>query len=254
MEQISFYNSFQFNIFNRTCYSHTDNSCGIPFHYLARMLRGSARIVSVTGEELDLQAGDIFYLPMGLQYHSYWTCDAEGEARWESYGFTTLPYASYICYSMQKISASDEDVKILDELSKNIEVSPISVGLLYLFLGRAFENMRVDRLDPKAITWEKAVTYVSTHPDLQVKNLALYCNMSESGIYVFFKQYANTTPIRLKNEIFIKKAIDLLVTTDLSVEEISSRTGFCNPAYFRKQLKHLTGKTPSRIRKEGQTI
>ena len=254
MEHISFYNSFQFNLHRRTCSSHTDNTCGIPFHYLARMVRGSARIVSLSGEVIEVGAGEVFYLPMGLRYQSYWSADDGGEIEWESYGFKMLPTASEARYSMQKIDSQAEDLAILDELSKNIRVSPSSVGLLYLFLGRSLEKMRKDRADPKAATWERAVSYISAHPDFQVRELAIYCNMSESGIYSFFKSYGKTTPIELKNRILIKRAVDLLTTTDLTVEEICSRIGFCNAAYFRKQLRRVTGKTPQQLRRESERI
>jgi AraC-like DNA-binding protein len=254
MEQIFFYNSFQFNLHRRTCSSHTDNTCGIPFHYIARLLRGSARIVSVTGEEISVAAGEVFYLPMGLRYHSYWSAEDGGEIVWESYGFKMLPTSREARLAMQKIEAGAEESAILDELSKNIRVSPSSVGLLYLFLGRSLEKMRRERSDPKAATWERAVSYISAHPDFQVRELAIYCNMSESGIYAFFKQYGHTTPIELKNKMLINRATDLLVTTDLSVEEICSRTGFCNAAYFRKQLRRVTGKTPHEIRRESERI
>ena len=78
--------------------------------------------------------------------------------------------------------------------------------------------------------------------------------MSESGIYAFFKSYGGTTPIEVKNRILINRAVDLLTTTDLSVEEICSRVGFCNAAYFRKQLRRVTGKTPHEIRRESERI
>ena len=152
------------------------------------------------------------------------------------------------------IRIKDGTLQRLDELSKNIKVSPSSVGLLYIFLGRSLEKMRQDRKDPKAATWDRAVSYISANPNFQVKELATYCNMSESGIYAFFKQYGHTSPIELKNRILIKRAVDLLTTPDLSIEEICSRIGFCNAAYFRKQLRRVTGKTPHEIRRESERI
>lgn len=218
------------------------------------MVRGTVRLVSDTGDELVLGEGDIFYLPMGQRYHSYWMVDSGGTVEWESYGFTTLPNANNIHYAMQKIEAAGEDIRILDELKKNRKISPLSVGLLYLFLGRAFPYMKVDRVDSKAAIWNKAVFYINNTREFHVKDLAAYCNMSESGIYAFFKQYANTTPIELKNRTLVKRAVNLLTTTDMPIEEVSDRVGFCNPAYMRKQLKKFTGKTPSQIRRGKQTI
>ena len=254
MEQISFYNSFNFYIHHLTSYRHTDNTCGIPCHYIARMIRGSARIVSTSGEELLLKVGDVFYLPMGLRYHSYWSLDEGGEVAWESYAFKILPTSQKVRYAMQIIDADEDGIAVLDSLSENLKVSPTSVGLLYLFIGRVIDKMRTDSVDARAQLWDRAVSYITAHPDLQVRELATYCNMSESGIYAFFKNYGQTTPIELKNRILIKRATDLLMTTDLSVEEICSRIGFCNAAYFRKQLRRVTGKTPHEIRRESERI
>ena len=155
--------------------------------------------------------------------------------------------------AVQKIDVDEEDISILDELARDINVSPISVGLLYLFLGRVSGKMRSDRLDPRAILWEKAVAYITAHPDFQVRSLAAHCNMSESGVYAFFKGYG-TTPIELKNKMLVQRAVDLLTTTDLSIEDISARVGFCNAAYFRRQLRRVTGKTPMEIRRESEHI
>ena len=74
--------------------------------------------------------------------------------------------------------------------------------------------------------------------------------MSESGLYAFFRNYAGSTPINLKNKIKTENAVALLESTDLSVEEISQRTGFCSAEYFRKITKQKTGKTPTEIRRE----
>ena len=254
MEQISFYNFFQFNVHRRSCASRTDNSCGIPYHYIARMISGRARIVSLSGETVEAGEGEIFYLPKGLKYHSYWSCGEAGEVVWESYGFTTLPISSDVHYAMQTIETSEKEREILDALSRDIRVSPTTVGLLYLFVGRSLKNMRHDTADSRAAAWESAVKYVSEHPNFRVCELAAHCHMSESGVFAFFKQYGGVTPVELKNQILVKKAVELLLTTDLSIEEICSRTGFCNAAYFRKQLRRVTGKTPREIRREGTRI
>ena len=136
MEQISFYNFFQFNVHRRSCESRTDNSCGIPYHYIARMISGRARIVSLSGETIEVGEDEIFYLPKGLKYHSYWSCSEAREVAWESYGFKTLPISSNVHYAMQKIEAGETEREILDALSRDIKVSPTTVGLLYLFVGR----------------------------------------------------------------------------------------------------------------------
>ena len=89
-----FCKTFTFRTIRLESFHHTDNSAGISCHFVARMNSGSGIIRALSGEELHLRAGDIFYLPKGLQYHSYWTIDETGDrsVSWESYGFTYYPY------------------------------------------------------------------------------------------------------------------------------------------------------------------
>jgi AraC family transcriptional regulator of arabinose operon len=78
--------------------------------------------------------------------------------------------------------------------------------------------------------------------------------MSESGLYTLFRENFKTTPIGLKNQTKVEKAVKQLELTSMSVEEISDSLGFPNTAYFRKIVKRYTGKTPSVIRKEFKHI
>lgn len=44
--------------------------------------------------------------------------------------------------------------------------------------------------------------------------------------------------------------MDLLLTTEKSVAEISEMVGYSSPANFSTFIKNVTGKTPSAIRRE----
>ncbi len=250
MNHISFCDSFKFRICSLKGFRHNDNSSGIEHHFVARMIRGTGRIVTLGGEELNLKKGDVFYLPRGLKYNSYWTPDESNTVEWESYGFEELPVPDGKIYSMQIISPSPEAIACLDKMLEDMTVGASSIGNLYLFLGHVLQMMTERDLDPDAMLFEKAKKYISQNLDFKVAELARFCNMSESGLYAFFRRYANTSPIQLKNLIKVENAAALLETTDLSVEEISERAGFCSAEYFRKIMKQQTGKTPTEIRRE----
>ena len=51
------------------------------------------------------------------------------------------------------------------------------------------------------------------------------------------------------DEVQFSKAVELLITTDMQVEEISSLLNFSSTSYFRKVLYKHTGKTPREIRR-----
>jgi len=250
MNHISFCDSFKFRICSLKGFRHNDNSNGIEYHFIARMIKGTGRIVTNRGEEIDFIKGDIFYLPRGLKYDSYWTPDESHSVEWESYGFEELPSPDGKTYAMQKLSPSPEAVRCLDKMQEDMTVSASSIGYLYLFLGHILPTMTESGKDPDAMLFETAKKYISQNLDFKVAELARFCNMSESGLYAFFRRYANTSPIQLKNLIKVENAAALLETTDLSVEEISERAGFCSAEYFRKIMKQQTGKTPTEIRRE----
>lgn len=256
MERILFYKTFTFRTIRLESFRHTDNSAGIPCHFVARMLSGSGIIRAISGEELHLRAGDIFYLPMGLRYHSYWTID-EREDRsvsWESYGFTHFPIPNETRYTMQKISPSMEAIQWLNRLAQDQTVSPASVGYLYLFLSEVLPHLHVSRLNQKATMLQTAFDYIQQHENFAVSELARACGISESGLYALFRDYANTTPIEIKHRLKTEQAIALLSTTDLAVETIASTLGLCSSAYLRKILKKQTGRTPSQIRKDAKFL
>ena len=77
--------------------------------------------------------------------------------------------------------------------------------------------------------------------------------MSESGVYAFFRTFG-TTPIELKNAMLAERAVALISSTDLSVEEICGRLGLSSYAYFRKVIRDFAGKSPTEIRREVRSI
>ena len=255
MNDIQFSKTFSFRLLSGRAERHTDNSMGIPNHFVARMRKGRAHIQALSGEDFWLSEGDVFYLPKGLRYHSYWFPEEEhGTVEWESYGFELFPTPTEDGYAAQVLSADTVARSYLDTLLQDLTVSPGTVGTLYLFLERVLPHMSRRNPDPGAALMEQARAYITAHPDFKVSELARHCQISQSGLFAWMRQYGHTTPIELKKSIQTEKAIRLLDSTDLSVEEISASLGFCSSAYFRKVVKEQTGKTPRQIRKESRSI
>ena len=257
IDESYFSKSFLFRILSFQATKHTDNSRvgGIPQHFIARMRHGSAHIRALSGEEFVAKEGEVFYLPKGLRYHSYWFPNEEtGCVEWESYGFEAFPNPNECRFLAQKLSPDTETTAILDTLYLNMSITPASVGRLYLFLDRVLPSMKRSDTDPHRILLEKIRTYIAEHPDLRVPQLAKHCHMSESALYAFMREYASISPIEFKNRLQAEKAAELLRTTDRSVEEISAELGFCSSAYFRKIFKEQLGKTPTALRRESQLI
>lgn len=84
---------------------------------------------------------------------------------------------------------------------------------------------------------------------LSIREVARLCNVSEIYFRRLFKEYSGTSPIQFRIQGKIEKAKTLLEYENMPVSEISEHLGFTSTAYFTKQFRLITGKTPSQYRK-----
>lgn len=246
MDDIAFAKSFAFCKFEFCRYRKTDKSMGTRVHHIGYLLEGRAEFVTEDAR-LSFSAGDVFYIPPGCKYHSYWY--GEERIAFESYAFTYLPAELGIRYPLQKMPMNAAAEAALAALSAHRTDKCLAVGYLYALLGHTLPEMQPEKRDTKAELVARAQGYMHTHRDFTVPEVAKYCRVSTSGLYAAFQKTLGHTPIDEKHIGQVEYAVTLLSSTDLSVEEVSARAGFCSAAYFRKILRQLTGKTPGQYRK-----
>ena len=87
--------------------------------------------------------------------------------------------------------------------------------------------------------------------DFRMAELAAFCQLSESHLYHLFKQETSLSPVVYKNRARIRRAAELLLSEEASVEWISQRLHFSSPAYFRRVFRKYMGMTPSAYRASG---
>ena len=251
MENFELYKSFAFKFYHHSAGKHTDGSAGCSYHYIGYIYEGTARIVSEKGT-LELQTGDLFYIPKGCRYHSYWY-GANGTL-FDSFAFSAMPQKEPISYCLQKLTMTEE-VKILHrQLAENRTVNARSVGLLYSLLGLLLPTMRHHAYDKGGVLARKIADAIYEQPEASTESVAQSCGVSQSTVYHLLKMELGKTPNRLRQEAKCQQAVRLLTCTDLSVEEISTRLGFSSSSYMRKLLRTTTGKTPLQLRKAAQSM
>ena len=121
--------------------------------------------------------------------------------------------------------------------------------MFYLFLGNAIDGMKKEGKAYEASV-AKAFKYMQNNPNAKMGDVAKYCNISETTLFSLFKKRFKKTPNEIRQKILCEKAEELLITTNLSVEEISGKLGFSSASYFRKILKKHLNITPTGIRKK----
>lgn len=103
---------------------------------------------------------------------------------------------------------------------------------------------------------EAALAYVYEHykEDIQISALARSCSMSESYFRKQFLKIMNQSPLEYVNAYRVHRSMNLLRTTDDSIQNIAARSGFSSIAAFNRNFRLYAGASPSqwrRARKQG---
>lgn len=243
-----FSNNFSFRTLTFEQYHYTDNRAGSPTHYLAHMTKGHARIVA-DHISIDVAEGDVFFIPHKLSYQSYWY--GEPHIQWQSYGFLDLEACEKINFELQVIPCEET----LKEQVAQIPIDGTSprcetLGQFYHVLSKLLPYLNQHpTISKKEQLIDTAKKYMAADTTCSIAEIAEKCCISEPYLYLLFKEKSSCTPNEYRLKLICQKGIDYLITTDKTVEEISSRIGLSSAAHFRKILKTYTGLTPREIRK-----
>lgn len=95
------------------------------------------------------------------------------------------------------------------------------------------------------------ISYISEHyrDKISLENIAKAGNVGKTGCCTIFKKYTNRTPLEYTTQFRLRKSIDLLTQTDMTVLEISDEVGFSGASYFTETFRKRYGCTPSEYRK-----
>ena len=246
MNDIIFTNGFRFCTMSFDKFHHTDNSVGVQCHYLAYMISGKYKIVT-DSDTVEISKGDIFYIPNKCKYRSYWY--GNPNIKFISLGFLYLPNFDNKSYSVQLIPHNEKAVELFYALSDCTRLSAVHIGLFYTLAGILIPLMSAKTVCRTKEIVEQTKNNLSEHPFAKTSDLAKNCAVSEAALYFAFQKSSDITPNQMRNQILLEKAKDILITTDMSVENISDYLQFSSPSYFRKKFKRYFNMTPKEMRK-----
>ena len=240
-----FCKDFIFRLLRFKNYRYTDARDGIGVNYLAYMKKGSAKITT-DSETVNICQGEIFFIPNGCKYRSYWYGEADIEFITLSFPF--LPNFENRLYKPQTVCADERDVELMVKIL-NAGETPVGVGMLYTLIGRLMPRMLYCKGGKSSELIDKATRIISADPKLTVNEIAKRCAVSESALYAAFKRRSDKSLGEIRTEILMKNARDALISTDAPIEEIAAQLSFSSGAYFRKCFKDYFGISPREMRK-----
>ncbi|NMM54435.1 AraC family transcriptional regulator [Paenibacillus aquistagni] len=103
---------------------------------------------------------------------------------------------------------------------------------------------------------EQAVRYITLryYSSISIEQLAQQYGYHRTYFSKMFHEITGESPIQLLIRLRMERARTLLLTTQLSIEQISSSVGYADALYFSKMFKRTFGHSPTAYRKEYQVL
>ena len=138
-----------------------------------------------------------------------------------------------------------------------VSASLVLYGLFYQIFGRMYaEHIFIrdqHRSHAKTDDISVILNYMHSNYDrrLTLDELASRLCLSKSYFCRWFKSKIGESPMDYLNTIRIRRAFELLRSTELSITEISYQTGFSDLNCFNRQFKSRMSFSPSWVRRRG---
>jgi len=145
--------------------------------------------------------------------------------------------------------------RMIAELDGNRGSAQISTNLLFwelmLQIVRIIEEQRLGNSDPQRAYVRSAIHFInkSYHRDIKVEDIAKRVGLNRSYFHRIFKEYVGVTPVEYLTRVRINRAKDLLIKTNLSMNEVAQNIGISSQQYFTYLFKKETGMSPAKFRK-----
>lgn len=156
----------------------------------------------------------------------------------------------------QAIDVSNQETDCKKEVTfeRDLFVKSTTLSIIAELLREKLIELRSETLNvTKATRLETVINYLFTYPE---KKLTMdeaaemahtsYCNFSR-----LFKEQIGTNYANYCNYIRVLAAQTMILSSDLSITDISYRLNFSTINYFNRIFKKYSGVTPSQFRKKG---
>jgi AraC family transcriptional activator FtrA len=139
---------------------------------------------------------------------------------------------------------TDHGTAVANALARSLVVPPHRAGGQAQFIPAAVAHGRNNVL-ADLMAW----TLQRLEQPLTVRDLAREAGMSTRNLARHFNAVAGTSPLRWLLTQRVRRAQELLETSDLSVEQIASRTGMGTATTLRRHFSHQLGVPPETYRR-----
>lgn len=141
---------------------------------------------------------------------------------------------------------------------KDEKTSPLNTqGMIYLLWNEFAANLplntkTIERTDTKLTTLKKMISYIREHygEKISLEDIAAAGHISKRTCGSVFLKYLNKTPIEFLTDYRLRKSIEMMKQTNMTVLEIGLAVGFSGASYYAETFRKYFGKSPTEYRKD----
>lgn len=251
-------------------YHYRNRPTPIDQYVLIYCVKGSGKYY-VGGKHFEVKENQYFILPANKP-HAY---ASNNEDPWTIYWIhfrgTLAPYYGEDAIEPSDVSASVnsriadrnnifEDIFLTLSDGYTIDNLRYTTSLLHFYLGslrylpiyRKCHKVKEENTDNHCIVVNAALKYMEENMERQItlKDLATYTGYSVSHFSSIFNSSTGHSPLNYFNMLKVKKACELLDTTNMKITQISGKVGIDDPLYFSRIFKKIVGISPKQYREK----
>lgn len=166
-----------------------------------------------------------------------------------------LPYI----HLSQKVTWQKEIFRCICEMydNKDKETAPLySQSLIYLLWKEVVENCDFTTDSPKVsdtnlITLKRIMSYIHNEykEKITLQDMSMAGHISKRTCGNIFSKYLNQTPMEYLTNFRLRKSIELMKETDMTILEIGLAVGFSGASYYAETFRKCFGKSPAEYRR-----
>jgi AraC-like DNA-binding protein len=123
-------------------------------------------------------------------------------------------------------------------------------AIAYQLLTIAVSGRRIRNEDHRANTAVGIIHREWNQPQLCVKQLADRLHLHRSSLSRRFEKAVGIPPVVYLVRLRVQNALSMLKQTEKPVAEVAELCGYNDPNYFARLIRHYTGRSPRRFRRE----
>ena len=220
----------------------------------ALVTRDNAKVLLMQSEELMRQADRLDQLHNKADNYLH-ELDTQRIVSWLAIGIIVLLVVVFVLFYLHHLKKINMQRERVVNTLWNLKPDDIPVSSKQTEdLGSATVSDETEEKEPVAVSqfisrFKEVIEARLEDSEVSVEDLAADMNLSRVQLYRKVKAVTGSSPVELLRTARLKRAYQLLLTSDKSVSEVAYAVGFTAPSYFTKCFKEEYGMVPGDVRK-----